>query len=128
MRRPNIGILGMDIALSISYNHSIGTTTALLLGTSDVQTAFILHQLKKLAPLASHPLLLPTLITGYFRTILESYTGTLWRNLLGLEHEGGVSGVPLYDQDGPLPVVDAKDRDYDKITTSLLGLIQLGLS
>jgi hypothetical protein len=116
----------MDIALSISYDHETGKTCALLLGCSDLQTAFIIRQLKSLAGLTSHPILLPTLMSGYFRSILETYTQTLWRNLLNLEHESGVTGVPLYDRDGPLPTV--KCEDYTPITTALLGLIQLGLS
>jgi hypothetical protein len=116
----------MDIALSISYNSETGETCALLLGCSELQTAFISHQLKELAVLTRHPLLPPTLITGYFRSMLNRYTEDLWERLLDLEHESGVTGVLLYDQHGLIPA--PQYHDYAQITTSLLGLIQLGLN
>lgn len=126
MRRTNLGIIGVDIALSISHDLVTGSTSALVLGLSDRQAAYVRYQLEILAPLATHPLLLPTLICAYFRTALERYTKDLWDRLLKLEQDSGQTGVPLYNQHGFLPsgLVD----DYTILTKEVLGIIQLSSS
>jgi hypothetical protein len=126
MRRPNRGIFPMDVALSLSHNHSTGLTCALLLGCSELQVISILRQLRVFASLAGHPLLLPTMITDYIRTLLENLAERSWIDLLGVEHESGQTGLRLYDEYGPLP--PGKCDDYVEITKSVLGIIQLSLS
>jgi hypothetical protein len=76
MRSPNSGILGIDIALSISHDPVTGSTYALIIGLSDRQLPMS-DQLKILASVTSHPLLLPILICTYFRSCLERHRSTL---------------------------------------------------
>ena len=116
----------MDIALSISHDPNTGVTCALLLGCSDSQVAFILHQLRILASLASHPLLLPTLISTYIRTFLGNYSDDIATRLLRLEMESGQTGVLSYDEHGLWPL--GQRNDYAALTSEVLGVIQLAVT
>src|SRR5437762_717008 len=121
MRRSNWGLLGIDVALSISHNPSTGITCALLLRFSDAQVAYILHQLGILASLASHPLLLPTLTSGYIQTFLGDYAEDIIGRLLKLEMESGQTGILSYDKYGLWPL--GQRNDYAAITREVLGII-----
>ena len=94
MRRPTRGILAMDIALSISHDPATGMTSALLLGCSDIQQAFIHEQIKTFAGLASHPLLLPLLFSAHQEQLLNREKDRLWRSLLEVETASGQTGAP----------------------------------
>lgn len=120
----------MNISLSISHDTSSGLTCALLYGCSDVQQAFIQEQVKACAPLASHPLLLPALLTGYQRGLLGKETKRLWNQLVDVETESGQTGAPVVDgMCRRWPDPPSKSRiDYKSVTIGILGVIQLGVT
>jgi hypothetical protein len=124
MRRSTRGIIAMNIALSISYNASSGLTCALLLGCSDIQEAFVSEQIKAYSALASHPLLLPILLTTYQLRLLRRETKRLWRRLLKVETESKQTGAPVINS----RFHPKKRIDYDSITKDVLGVIQLTVS
>ena len=105
MRRSSGGLFGINMALSISHNPCTGITCALLLGYSDAQVAFILYRLRALASLASHPLLLPALISANIRTLLGTYADRIVAKLLKIEMKSGQTGIISYDKYGLLPSV-----------------------
>lgn len=126
MRRPTRGVFGMDIALSISHNHSTGLTCALLLGCSDSQAIFILHQLTRLASLISHPLLLPTIISDNIWTLLDARTAMLWNDLFSLEGETGQGIIKAIPSPPTFP--PTQHKDYGAVTKDALGIVQLSLA
>jgi hypothetical protein len=121
MRKSTRGILAMSIALSISHNLTTGMTNALLLGCSDTQQLFVLQQLKTLARLAHHPLLLPILLSVHQMQLLNREKDRLWRSLLQVETASGQTGAPLV---GSYPSPD-DSKDYSQITRDVLGVIQI---
>jgi hypothetical protein len=114
----------MNTSLSISHDPGSGLTCALLLGCSDVQQASIREQIKTYSLLASHPLLLPILLTGYQRGLLAIETTRLWNELVDVETESGQTGAPVIN--GPLS--PRKRTDYKSVTIRILGVIQLGVA
>lgn len=114
----------MNIALSISHDPGTGKTSALLLGCSDLQQAFIREQIKTLGGLVSHPLLLPVLFSAHQEQLLNREKDRLWVLLLEVETDSGQTGAPalgIYRSS-----IDA--QDYDNITKRVLGVIQLASS
>jgi hypothetical protein len=121
MRKPTRGVLAMSIALSISHDPTTGMTNALLLGCSDTQQLFVLEQLKTLARLTHHPLLLPILLSVHQQQLLSREKHRLWVSLLQVETASGQTGAPA---EGSYPSPD-NSKDYDQITRDVLGVIQV---
>ena len=121
MRRPTWGILPMDIALSVSHEPTSGLTCALLLGCSNLQAKFLRKEVKTYAMLAGHPLLLPTLLTGYQQQLLTRETAKSWDGLLKVETLSGQTGVPVADSH----LYENDDTSFDNITKGVLSVIQL---
>jgi hypothetical protein len=111
----------MNIAVSISHEPVSGLTCALLLGCSPLQAEFIHRQVREYAVLASHPLLLPTLFTGYQRRLLNFETSELWRKLLEVESKSGQTGAPAINSH----LYVSQGVDYNTITIGVLEIIQL---
>ncbi|PNP60642.1 hypothetical protein FNYG_14626 [Fusarium nygamai] len=123
MRRPNWGVLRINLALSLSYNPNTGTTQGFLLGCSDFQLMYIRQQLTQLASLASHPALIPTLISCYVCSLLENSVSDLWSKLLKVEWESGQTGIQMHDALGRWPA--SENKDYTALTKDALGIAQL---
>jgi hypothetical protein len=120
MRRPTWGVLAMNISLSLSYSHSTCMTFGLLLGCSEFQQFFIIHQLKSLARLACHPLLIPVLLSTHQRQLLHQEARRIWLSLIEIENASGQTGLPV---EGGL-VSSIGNQDYSQITKMTLGVIQ----
>ena len=116
----------MNMVLSISHDPSTGLTSALLLGCSEAQQAFIHSQLKAYSDssLASHPLLLPVLFTAYQRSLLGRHTEKLWSTLIEVETMSGQTGAPAIHIVAPTE----EPKDYNSIVKDILGVIQLASS
>jgi len=97
-------------------------TYGLLLGCSDIQQAFIREQIKTLAALASHPLLLPVLFSAHQQQLLNRERKKLWVSLLKVETESGQTGAPVINSN----IFQKKSNDYGRITKHVLGVIQIG--
>jgi hypothetical protein len=121
MRRPTWGVLDMNICLSISHSTASGMTYALLHGCSNAQQAFVKEQLRSLASVANHPLLLPILFSAHQRQLLHKDAKRLWDSLLDIETASGQTGVPVVDNYG----TSIDSEDYTHITKETLGVIQL---
>ena len=89
MRLTSQGGLNMNLGLGLSFNRERSFTYGMLLGCSDLQTAFILIQLKELALLSYHPLLLPTMILGYKRSFLGEQLLLTRVQMLNVESKSG---------------------------------------
>ena len=85
MRRSTRGIIAINIAISLSYDPSIGLTCGLLHGYSTAQQTFVGEQIKTFALLVSHPLLLPVLFSTNLRQLLRIERDRLWERLLQME-------------------------------------------
>jgi hypothetical protein len=119
----------MDVVLSLSHDPNSGSTHALLLTTSSEQLEFMLHQVRKLAVLASHPLLLPTLLCTYTMTILTSFTMDRWSEYLKAEMASGQSVADPFGSSytGKLsPPMEAED--FNDLTKVILRIVQLATS
>jgi len=128
MRRPTWGVLAMNICLSISYDTATGMTYALLHGCSDTQQAFIRQQLRSLASLANHPLLLPVLFSAHQRQLVHKQTRRLWESLLRVETASWQTDVPgVGSWHIPIESDTGQDLrgDYTQMTKETLGVIQL---
>lgn len=126
MRRSNRGVLGMNIALSMSYDPETRITCGLLLGCSDAQQSFIRWEIDSLQRMARHPLLLPVLLLGQQQILLRQLTERIWKELLDVENASGQTGVVLDLPDG----VGRKDTNkrlngYEAMTNKVLGVVQL---
>jgi hypothetical protein len=121
MRRSARGILAMNISLSLSHNPITCMTYGLLLGCSDIQQAFIYEQIKTLATLANHPLLLPVLFSAHQHQLLNRERKRLWVSLLKVETESGQTGVPVINSN----IFQKESKDYGRITKHVLGIIQV---
>lgn len=126
MRRTNRGVLGIDIALSMSYDPGTGLTYGLLLGCSDAQQSFIRQEIDSLKRMARHPLLLPVLLLGQQQILLRELTEWVWLDLLDVEKASGRTGVVQDLPDG----ADRKDTTrprigYGAMTNKALGVVQL---
>jgi hypothetical protein len=121
MRRTTRGILALNISLSLSHDPSTGMTSGLLLGCSDIQQAFIYEQIRTLATLASHPLLLPVLFSAHQHQLLNRERKKLWVSLLKVETESGQTGAPVIGSH----MFQKKSKDYGRITKNVLGVIQI---
>ena len=126
MRRPNLGILPIDIAVSLVHNPNTGTTQGVLLGCSNDQVLYIRKQLTQLASLANHPALIPTLVSSYFCSLLETSISELWDELVTIEDKSGQTGIQVYDSSGPWP--ESEDKDYTVITKEALGVVQIAMA
>ena len=126
MRHSSGGLLAIDIALSLSYCPATGVTYALLFGSSDLQAAFIQQQVIQLAPLASHPALLPTLICSYLGGLLRRSTDKGINDLLEVETESGQTGVGVYDMLGMYRIRPlGQCCDHAETSKRALGIIQM---
>jgi hypothetical protein len=129
MRSPNGGVFAMDVALSISYEPSSGSTCAILLTTSNEQLEFMLHQISELAVLALHPLLIPTLLCTYTMIILESFTSDRWSEYLRAEMASGQSGSDPFGPNNPYGLsTPMKFEDFNDLTKVILRIVQLATS
>lgn len=118
MRRGTRGGLEMNLALSLSYDYGTGLTCGIILAPSELQGAYIKVKLTELPDLASHPLLLPTLITGFIRSFLDDKIDELWKEMVTLETKGGFTKWEL-------PFQEQFDRpDYKDISRDVFGVIQ----
>ena len=111
----------MNISLSLSYDPSTGMTYGLLLGCSDIQQAFINEQIKTLATLAIHPLLLPVLFSAHQQQLLNRERKELWVSLLKVETESGQTGTPVINSH----TFQMMSQDYGRVTERVLGVIQI---
>jgi hypothetical protein len=111
----------MNISLSLSYNPSTCMTNGLLLGCSDIQQAFVHEQIKTLATLASHPLLLPVLFSAHQLQLLNRERKQLWVSLLKVETESGQTGAPVINSN----IFPKKSKNYGRITKHVLGVVQI---
>ncbi|KAH8902602.1 hypothetical protein BR93DRAFT_972334 [Coniochaeta sp. PMI_546] len=128
MRTPTKGMITMNMALSISYNMDSHITCAVLIGLSDAQQDLIHKQLKSasLTKIASHPLLLPSLLTLHNSYLLQEQIGALWNELVQAETASGRTAVP--DPDAPPnPLIDIADAADSAITKMVLGISQLSI-
>lgn len=112
----------MNVALSLSYCSSTRVTNALLLGLSPIQAVFLYNQVKKLATIAGHPALLPTLLSTYRSSLLEKLIGDQMSNLFLVENQSGQTFVSVLTEQGILPRKNPSDED---ISNNALGIMQL---
>ena len=120
MTRHTRGIVAMSIALSVSHDLSTGLTYAIVHGYSELQQAFIGEQIKSMASLARHPLLLPILFTAHMQRLLSVQRRQLWTQLLRAETASGQTGVPAVN--GHL--FSPQTPNFDTITKRVLGIMQ----
>ena len=80
------------------------------------------HQLMQLAPVASHPALLPTLVYTYVRSLLQRLINKEFDNLYRVEAESGQTFVTIFDELGPVPLGNSSHENTSK---KALGIIQL---
>ncbi|KAF2457456.1 hypothetical protein BDY21DRAFT_26476 [Lineolata rhizophorae] len=123
MRRQNHGVFSMNIALSISHDLATGRTFAMLLGTSEEQTWWILDQLSDLPMLASHPLFLPTMLSKYTLSHVAYRVRLLHDALKDFEMQSKRTrfmNVTLADCD---PTEELKK--HDELRKDVLQIIQL---
>jgi hypothetical protein len=124
----------MDIALSMTYDHTKAMTYALLLDCTELQQAFIYKQLTDLPMLAWHPLLLPVLFAEHQHTFLNEQDQYLWNRLLQVETMSDRTGTPQIQPstttspqgDGRAHAwIPAKSPGRTDITNEVLGIIQI---
>jgi hypothetical protein len=116
----------MDLGLGLSFDRERNLTYGMLLGCIDPQAAFIINQLKELALLARHPLLLPTMILGYERSFLGEKL--LWTRgqMLRIEATSGQTTWPVVGYAGQPRQFELEPHKVDtkKLSKNALGVIQ----
>src|SRR5436189_2611004 len=95
MRQASLGGLEMNLGLGLSFDRDRNLTYGMLLGCIDLQAAFIITQLKELALLACHPLLLPTMILGYERPFLGENLLKTRSQMISVEATSGQTTWPV---------------------------------
>ncbi|KAF2193510.1 hypothetical protein K469DRAFT_237497 [Zopfia rhizophila CBS 207.26] len=124
MRQASQGGLNMDLGLGLSFDHERNLTYGMLLGCIDRQAAFIITQLKELALLACHPLLLPTMILGYERSFLGEQLLRTRSEMLSVEATSGQTRWPVVGYAGQPGQSELKP---DKVNTKELSKDALGV-
>ena len=123
MRQSTKGGLDIDLALSMSYDYESKMTYGILLGCSEQQANYIRARLAETSCLATHPLLLPTILAGCIRSFLGRRAEELWLDLLAVEADSGLTNWPSTDVLGRVKK-SAKCKNYRKASEDVLGVIQ----
>lgn len=123
MRESTKGGLLINLALSLSHDYSTRMNCGILLGCSPAQAKYLTSSLIDLASLALHPLLLPTIITGWVRSTLRWHVDELWSDMLFVEAESGLTKWPIIDRDGRVHE-PMKCNNYRTASESVLGVMQ----
>jgi len=123
MRQSTKGGLGIDLALSMSYDYESKMTYGLLLGCSEQQANYIRARLTELSCLALHPLLLPTILVGCIRSFLGIRVDELWLDLLAVEADSGLTKWPVADVLGRVKKL-TKGKHYRKASEDVLSVMQ----
>lgn len=126
MRRASQGGLNMDLGLGLSFDVERNLTYGMLLGCTDLQAAFIITQLKELALLACHPLLLPTMILGYERSFLGEQLMRTRRQMLSVEATSGQTEWPVVGYAGYLDQSTLVPHNVNtkELSRKALGVVQ----
>ncbi|KAK4445965.1 hypothetical protein QBC34DRAFT_497135 [Podospora aff. communis PSN243] len=119
MRRPNAGLFALDVAISVSHCLGSGSTTALILSTSNEHLKYLMAETIALEHVATNPLLLPTLISADIVNVLECFSCQRWSNYLNVELPSGRCGYG--DPYGLLEKVRYPDvKDQRKVVLRIL--------
>jgi hypothetical protein len=121
MRLYSRGVIEIDVSASISYEPNTGTVNVFLHGCSSEQQETIKSQLNEFSQLASHPLLLPSLLVEMKADILRRQEVRLWNQLIAVESLSGQTDLPAVNVPVSLPGANA---DFGLITLKALGVIQ----
>lgn len=123
LRQSTRGGLQSDLSLALTYDRDHGHTSGFLTGCTKRQAAYVIVQLRLLAQISDHPLLLPTMILGYMRSFLGRRTDEAWIDLIQVETESGQTRWPRVGPDGH-PVLSREAKNTKRISGDVLGVIQ----
>jgi hypothetical protein len=128
MRQATQGGLKMEFGLGLSFDYERNITYGMLLGCHSLQAAFIITQLKELALLAGHPLLLPTMIMGYQRSFLGDRLLRTRVQMMAVEAVSGQTQWPVTSHNPSFETLDNHIRDIDTkaLSRRALGVVQSG--
>lgn len=124
IRQVSKGGLNVDLGLGLSFDRERNMTYGMVLGCIDPQATFMITQLKELALLACHPLLLPTMILGYERSFLSEKLLQTRSEMLSVEATSGQTRWPIVGYAGELGQSELK---ADKVNTKELSKDALGV-
>lgn len=132
MRLFSLGIIGLDVCASVSYQPKTGTVIALLQGCCEDEQNEVRAQLASLSSLGSHPLLLPLVLVTLRREIIHQEGRELWVRLLDMETRSGQTGapairdqLPTFENDDPQSsAANISDMDFQSLIRGVLGVLQ----
>ena len=117
-------VLWLDVSLSLSYHPSTGYTGALLHGCTHRQRSALRRQLCACSSLGSHPLLIPVLLISMKQQIIGDQAQGLWRDLMTVETESGLTGAPVIGARS-FQASSLTDQDIESVTRRALGIVQI---
>jgi hypothetical protein len=123
MRQSTRGGLRLDLTLALTYDQDRGIINGFLAGCTKRQAAYIVIQLRLLARISDHPLLLPTMLLGYVRSFLSRKLDEAWTDMILVETQSGQTRWPLLGPNGR-PVLLGEAKNTKKISGDVLGVIQ----
>ncbi|KAI1109887.1 hypothetical protein F5Y14DRAFT_455575 [Nemania sp. NC0429] len=120
-------LVGIKISVSLSYDVATGAINALLIGSElPGDLGSLEEDLRHLAPLASNPFLLPTLVCQRLTEAIGASIGSNFNALHRVETSSGQTGIGVLGNDGN--AMHPGRCDDPQLPVAILGLAQMAIA
>ncbi|KAI1419482.1 hypothetical protein F5Y12DRAFT_777704 [Xylaria sp. FL1777] len=121
-------LMGLRASVSLSYNLSTGIINSFLVGSevSGDFASWLEEDLRHLAPLATNPFLLPTLVCQRFNEAIGASLDRNFDELHNIETSSGLTGIGVAGADGNMMRLGRCENP--RLPVAILGVAQLAMT